>query len=315
MRRRSVVIAVVVLFGTTTAVAAPERGAKTGRLAGTTVVSFQGNTGIRLTTPPTRLRGEDVELRMESGSYAFVRLVQPDEPTCDASIGPRCKAFQFDWVAGYTTEIYEGFPPEHRHMASVSDPPSIVGPTLDLYLFTDGVGELTIRTHLPGRTAYRAAGRVTGRVAPLPVQCALGCGPSDTTTLRHAGLEYDLGVQGWAGVLVLSRNRKGVHSTGGFSGSEACLSPNPASPTASSAPGDHPYGCGLPPYQAPRQYVDGAYGVMNIAANMAPTSANGAMVWWTAAKGRQYLGGRAVATGVEARHIQVYAIAFRYGIG
>ena len=302
-----------VLMSSTAAVAAPDRGSKSGRLAGTTVVSFEGNTGIRLTTPRTLLTGEDVDLRMKSGSYAFVRLVQPEEFDCPQEVGPRCKTFQFDWIRGFTTDARSVVPPERQHMSIVTEPATIKGPVMDVYVFSDGVGELTIRTPLRGRTAYRAAGRVVGRAAPLPLQCSIGCGSEDSTTLRHAGLEYDLGRQGWAQVFVISRNRD-AGGENGFSGAEACLAPNPASPQASSKPADHPYGCGAPPYESQREYVEGAFGVVGIASTLTPTSSIGAMVWWTAAKGRQYIGGRAVATGVEVRSIQVYAVAFRYGI-
>lgn len=310
MRRLAFVASLALLVSSAAAATARvPASAAVAALAGTTTVSFSGNVALRLLTSRTVLREGDVDLRMTSGSYAFVRAVQPADPSCDPSVGPRCFTFQFDWVRGYTTEF--DAPAHRQHETTVSDPPVIEGPTLDIYIVSDGKGEVTLRTPLPGTRSLRAVGRFAAARTVVPVDCAGPCrGPE--AQLRYGGRRYDLGQGGWAQMLVLSYQPRATGN--GLSGTEACLSPNPATPTGSAEPASWPYGCGHPPYEQPREYVDSVAGLTGLATALQPTFANGSSVFWTAGRGPQYMGGRAVTAGLAARDVRMFAIAFRYGI-
>jgi hypothetical protein len=289
-----------------------------GALRGTTTVSFSGSTGIRLTVArATTLKDADVDLTVTRGTYAFVRAIQPAESECDHSVGRYCMSYQFDWIKGFTDRVNSHVPPSRQHMAVGVDDGTVFGPTLDLYLFTDGQATVTFHTTLPGSNGLKAGGRVRSLVASLPLTCTTPCtDPGGTASgVRHAGVAFDLRGTGWAQSLVLTRNRD-ASGDNQARGADACLYPNPASPSVPSDPSRYPAGCGLPPGPDPRTNVDMAYGAANLAEHFVlPSTANGAVVYWTEASGKQYIGGRSLVAASQASVIQVFSVMFRYGIG
>ena len=294
-------------------------------MAGTTTMRWTGQAGVVLTLPPgAALQDADIDLTASGATFAFVRLVpQTDDPACPSAFGPRCHAWQFDWIrAIYADAAYNGEPPARRHYAGVPNPAIWPYPKMDAYLFTDGSATLTMRWKgLRGSERLTPTGRFRGRAESVPVSCApLGC---DTSTGRSNGVMYggdsfDLQGPGWVDVRsVFASDDLGEGPSTGTNNQvhdqAYCVYPNPSQPSASAAPADHPYGCGaLPANSAEASNL--AILVANQAASSVPSVATSYATYWSGARGAVYFGFRANGAGPNPSHAQGYGVWFRYGI-
>lgn len=309
------ILALVVGVSPASAGRATALPARSGHLAGTTTITWTGKSAISLTVPRRALlRGSDAELVVQGGSYAFVRIVGNPRTSCDPAIGPYCYVTSFSYLRGLHA------PPNstmhaRSHWTITPDPSELHPPRIGVYLFTDGRATLTLRTNLPGRTTYLAAGRFRGQALRLPMACLpypCGSGPASSNTVTFGGARYDLGRRGgWAEMVGVAATREEAEPANQLHGIGGCLFPNPLDPALSSDPADHPYGCDPVPTNESQAYptlvgeVNGAPGFRN---------AHGAMLYWTAARGQQYVGYRATSAGAAPAQVDAYGMWFNLGI-
>lgn len=317
MKRTALVAGTLALVaGVPSAGAAPPPPARSGRLAGTTTIAWRGNAAIMLDVPRRALlRDADADLVVAGGTYAFVRIVGNPQPSCDPAIGPFCLATSLTFLRGLHDPPTNGTH-ARSHWTVTPDPAALETPRVGVYLFTDGRATLTLRTNLAGRASYVANGRFRGRAVRLPQSCLpdpCGSAPLASNSVTYGGAAYDLGARGgWAemvGVAATARREDPDNQLHGIGG---CLFPNPADPGLSARPADHPYGCDPVPANSSQAYPT-VIGEVNGSPSLA--NARGAMLYWTAARGPQYVGYRAKSAGAAAARVDAYGIWFNLGIG
>lgn len=318
MRRTALaagILALVANVPSAGAVPSPATVARAGRLAGTTTISWAGNSAISLdVSRRALLQDADADLVVHGGSYAFVRIVGNPTSTCDPAIGPYCLATSLTFLRGLHDPPISGTH-ARSHWTVTPDPAAIDKPRVGVYLFTDGRATLTLRSNLPGRTSYVAAGRFRGQAIRLPQACMPSpCGTSahSSNAVTYGGATYDLGVRGgWAEMVGVASNADRTRSENQLHGIGGCLFPNPSDPTLSADPADHQYGCDPVPANASQAYPT-AIGEVNGSPSFG--NARAAMLYWTAARGRQYIGYRAKSAGALAARVDAYGIWFNLGI-
>ena len=299
--------------------AAPPLSAR-GVLGAETTLTWSGAAAIRLDVPKaTQYRDGDVDLWVSGATYAFVRFVGPAHPDCPQSVGPRCIQDRVNWLAavhgdgGYLTG-----PVSRRHEAAFGEPPLIMAPRLDVYLFTDGKATLRIRTtSLRGRTAYRPGARLHGKAVEIPQTCVpLGCADQTgrSNGYTHGGMTFDLRGAGWADFYAINRaDDRGTLPTNGNQARAVtgCLFPNGDDPEASARAADHPRGCDDAGGTTDAT-VRTAGHAFNLGSHVVVGGATSINMLWSGARGPQYIGFQGLSAGPGPSRALAYGIWFRY---
>lgn len=224
----------------------PEAGAiepHIPEIAGTTTITFEGASAIRLRVPEdVSLTQRDFEFTLE-GKAAFGHLGPVDHPCragfpSDTSDPPWCTDYGFrlmkDWVMSPNT------------IAPNVD--TLRAGRADMYMVTDGRVTVTFRVpELDGEVSYEATGLVDGAIAEHPVECAAealtGCDRQGWGGQQFASVSPPAIV----GTMAFAQRPNNLPPTNdpspGTVGVGSCIYPDDYNPGKSSDPDDHPRGC------------------------------------------------------------------------
>lgn len=324
-RRALVLASTALLLASTVAVAAPPPAApaaKRATLSTGTTITWTGAKGFVLRVPhKTSLPSYGARLFLRGGTYAMVRM-RPALRGCGwGACGPT-GYLDYTRTPADPWTYADGRGADHSALFGGERGPELVKADYELYLLTDGEATLTFdRTDLPrAARSYRAAGRIAGGLAWLPVRCpTAGC---DTTAgyagrVRVGGLQVDVGRLGSVDVrvAVYGRERPPTYQYPNSHGVRACVYPVSPIDPASPDPADHPWGCEVArddadytAFEASRTF-NGMLGVVPIHSGFESTAAN------SHASGKTYLGQQVVtAHDVSKPYVVAYGVWFTYGI-
>lgn len=304
---------------------APARKVVTADLKGTTTVTWSGNAAIRLRVPKdTQVPASSYRLTLRTGRYVSVRAFENPQPIgCERDLRMKwCAVVWLDWLRDLAETSGHGLAaadPQRDFLVGVNDPPVVRRGMWDLYLFTDGRATLEITARgVPGRAAYVAGGRFTGRAVQVKGPCrAASClsGPLFADQ-RYGGASFDVGRLGFAQALTYGavEDHEVAPGTGPAQSFalRACQYPSKAAPEASADPSAHPLGCDSVPMATPGDTVLGSVDEVGSAAPAMGRAVYGAGT--TDARGRVYLGIRATSAGAFAPRLGGLLVFLRYGI-
>lgn len=221
-------------------------------LAGTTRITFNGTSGIRLNVPEhIWITAANFDIELEGADAAFGVVSPLDLDNCRAVF-----ARQFElrppeaWCQDYTISVMDGWMMS-PYVSSARDEEGLPPGRIDLHVVTEGTLTLTLTVPaLSGTTSLVATGSMAGAVVKTPVQCVAA----------DLGVDSECVHQGWGGQVLrdvpanskvgsvaFSQRPNNISATGdqtpGSIAVRTCIYPSFFDPDKTAKATDHPRGC------------------------------------------------------------------------
>lgn len=242
LARLAVAVLVALSVPVVPAAASAPAPAPLPQLAGTTILTFDGASAVRLHVPKDlKLLRENVTMKVDKGRAAF-GFLGPLSTNCRAGFESQADSPN-PWCTDISFEAMEGWALSPN--VSMNNEQAFGAGPAEFHMVTDGAVTVTIKApELEGTRRYNASGRIEADLKETPVSCApvMGC-------IQGLGRNVFRNVPGSSivGSAAFGQRPNNIPATGdpspGSASAASCIYPNEYNPEKSPAAEDHPTGC------------------------------------------------------------------------